>query len=43
MDIKDNITVIDIKNQNEVIAIISKEEIIIKDGYDVLLDVGLDE
>lgn len=43
MDIKDNITVIDIKNENEVIAVISKEEIIIKDGYDVLFDVGVDE
>lgn len=43
IDAKDNITVIDTKNENQVIAVISEKEIIIKDGYEVLFDVGVDE
>lgn len=38
----DNITIIDSSN-NEVIAVILKDEVIIKDGYEVMEDVGVEE
>lgn len=43
IDARDNITIIDTKNENEVIAVITEKEIIIKDGYEVLFDVDVDE
>lgn len=43
IEAKDNITIIDTKNENEVIAVISEKEIIVKDGYEVLFDVGVEE
>lgn len=41
IDVKDNITIIN--SNKEVIAIISEDEIIVKDGYEAIHDVGLDE
>lgn len=43
IDAKDNITIIDKENENEVIAVISQNEIIVKDEYDVLFDVGIEK
>lgn len=43
LDVVDNITIIDTANENEVIAVISEKETIVKDGYEVLFDVGVDE
>ena len=43
IDIKDNITIDAADNSNEVVAVISEKEIILKDGYEALYDVGLDE
>lgn len=41
VDAKDNITIVDA--EKEVIAVISEKEIILKDGYEILFDTGVDE
>ncbi len=40
---KDNITIVDTNNDNEVIAIIARDNIIIKDGYKAIMDVGTEK
>lgn len=41
IDTQDNITITD--SDNEVIAVIMKNEVIVKEGYKVLYDVGVEE
>ncbi len=42
IDANDNITIVNSENEDEVIAVITEEEIITKEGFEVMFDVGVE-